>query len=428
MKKQLFSREIFSNIVKSIELGKVTFLLGSRQSGKTSLMRLALDHFEGRDFKCFYLDIEDSRNIPIFESIENVEAYLVSRQVDLETDDILLAIDEFYASNNVIKIFKLICDHYPGVRVMASGSSAVEARATIQESLAGRMRIIDVYPLSFQESLVFKQHPYLETITSSDQNIPSLVIEKLKKDLEDLLIYGGYPKVSLLQSPDDRIDEIYDIYSTYIQKDIRALLGDEDIISFNKLVKLLAAQSGQLLNIASMSKYLKISRKAVEKYLFILEKTFVIHLLPPYSSNVKKTVVKIPKLFFVDTGMMNMAIENFTAIQLRQNKGSIFETFILAELLKYKKKYQQLYFYRTSSGTEIDFILNDVKSGLIPMKVKYKDFDAPVVPKALLEFCKAEHIAKAYILNRNFSAQVQHNGTQFIFLPFSSTKSIFDHI
>jgi len=425
MKKQLFSREIFSNIVKSIELGKVTFLLGSRQSGKTSLLHLVLDHFREQGLKCFYLDIEDSRNIPIFESIKNVEAYLVSRQVDLEKDNILLAIDEFYASNNVIKIFKLLCDHYPGIRVMASGSSAVEARANIQESLAGRMRVIDVYPLSFVESLQFKQNPYLENITSSPQDIPNLVVEKLQKDI---MIYGGYPKVSLLHSPDDRIDEIYDIYSTYIQKDIRALLGDEDIISFNKLVKLLAAQSGQLLNIASISKSLKISRKTVEKYLFILEKTFVIYLLPPYGSNIKKTVVKIPKLFFVDTGMMNMAIENFTPIELRQNKGSIFETFILAELLKYKKKYQQLYFYRTTSGTEIDFILNDVKTGLIPMEVKYKDLDSPVVPKGMLEFCKAEQLSKAYILNKRLSAETRHNGTLFIFLPFASIKNIFHQL
>jgi predicted AAA+ superfamily ATPase len=426
MENILHERDIFKDIIRSLELGKITFLLGSRQTGKTSLMKMALDHFPKKGYKCFYLDMEDARNIPLFESLENLEAFLTSRKSDFKKDKILLAVDEFYVYNNVIKIFKLICDHYKNIRVIASGSSAVEAKANIEESLAGRLRVIDVFPLNFEESLLFKKNPYLENLMARDFKPSDFVISNVEKDLLDMMIFGGYPKVNLLASVNDRIEEIYDIYSTYIQKDIRALLKDEDIVIFNKLVKLLAAQSGQLLSIAAISKALGLGRKTIEKYLFILEKTFIIHLLPPYSANVKKTVVKTPKVYFVDTGMMNMAVENFTAVELRQNKGSIFETFIMGEILKHRKKYHSIYFYRTTHGTEIDFIINDMERGIIPIEVKFKEFQTPVVPKSTLEFCKVEKVQCAYILNKNVYQRKILNGTTFIFLPFISLKKIFE--
>jgi predicted AAA+ superfamily ATPase len=426
MENILHERETLKDIVRSLELGKVTFLLGSRQTGKTSLMKLTIDHFSNCGYTCFYMDMEDTRNLPVFESLDNLEAFLISQKKDFKRDKILIAVDEFYVSNTVIKIFKLICDHYKNVRIIASGSSAVEVKANIEESLAGRVRTIDVFPLSFEESLFFKKNPYLENLRAKNFEPSEFIVANVEKDLLDMMIFGGYPKVNLLSSSTERIEEIYDIYSTYIQKDIRALLKDEDIIIFNKLVKMLAAQSGQLLNIAGISKALGLGRKTIEKYLFILEKTFIIHLLSPYSTNVKKTLVKIPKLYFVDTGMMNMAVENFTGIELRQNRGSIFETFILGEILKYKKKYHSIYFYRTTHGTEIDFIINDVEKGIIPIEVKFKEFQTPIVPKSTLEFCKGEKINRAYILNKNLYHQRIENGTTFIFLPFISLKKIFE--
>lgn len=425
MENILHERNVLEVIDKALELEKITFLLGSRQTGKTSLMKLILDRFSKRGYTCFYIDMDDARNLPVFESIDNLEAFLISRKSDLKKDKILIAVDEFYVSDNVINIFKLIRDHHKNIRIIASGSSAVEVKANVEESLAGRLRIIDVYPLTFEELLFFKKNPYLENLRTGNFEPNDFIILNVEKDLKDMMIFGGYPKVTLLASSNDRIEEIYDIYSTYIQKDIRALLKDEDIITFNKLVKLLAAQSGQLLNISVVSNSLTIGRKTLGKYLFILEKTFIIYLLSPYSSNIKKTIVKNPKLYFVDTGMMNMAVETFTALEFRQNKGSIFETFILGEILKYKKKYHSIFFYRTTAGTEIDFIINDVEQGLIPIEVKYKEFKEPVIPRALIEFCKTENVRRAYILNKSLYHEESKNGTSFIFLPFISLKKIF---
>jgi predicted AAA+ superfamily ATPase len=426
MENILLDRNVAGDIVKALELRKITFLLGSRQTGKTSLMRITLEHFKKEGYSCFFLDMDDSRSLPVFESVESLETYLVSKKVRIKEDKIMIAVDEFYVSQGVIKIFKVLWDHYPNIRVMASGSSAVEAKANIEESLAGRLRIIEIFPLNFKEYLLFRREPYLDSLNTGPFQPNELMLGNLGPAVEDMMLYGGYPGVSLLTAPDDRIDEIYDIYSTYIQKDIRALLKDEDIITFNKMVKLLAAQSGQLLNISSLTRALGIGRKILERYLFILEKTYVISLIAPYSANVKKTVVKIPKLYFIDTGMMNMAIENFSALELRQNKGSIFETFVLAELMKYKKKYVNLFFYRTTSGTEIDFILKDIKRGLVPIEVKYREFQNPVVPKAMTEFCKSENVRTAYILNKNLFHEKKQNGTVFVFLPFIFLKKIFE--
>jgi hypothetical protein len=424
MKNNLLDRPVLRDIVKAVELGKVVFLLGSRQVGKTSLMKLAIDHFSGVGYRCFYLDMDDMRNVPVFESIDNLENYLVAQRAAPKSDKILIGVDEFYAVGDVVKIFKLISDHYKNIRIMASGSSAVEAKASIEESLAGRVRVIEVFPLSFEESLLFKQNPYLENLKQKNFQADDFIIANVKNELEDMLIYGGYPRINLLTVDTDKIEEIYDIYSTYVQKDVRALLDDEDVIKFNKLVKLLAAQSGQLLNIAAIANALMLSRKTVEKYLFVLEKTYIICLLQPYESNVKKTIVKTPKVFFVDNGMMNMAIENFSAIELRQNRGSVFENFILAEILKHKKKYQSLYFYRTMSGTEIDFILQDAKRGILPIEVKYKDMEKPVIPRGVLEFARSEKVQEAYIINKNLYHRQELDNTTFIFLPYVSIKNI----
>jgi predicted AAA+ superfamily ATPase len=426
MGKNILDRNVLGEILKALEMEKITFLLGSRQTGKTSLMKLALNHFSNMGYDCFYLDMEDARNLPLFESMDNLESFLRARKVDLKEDKILIGVDEFYVSNSVFKMFKLIRDHHQNVRVIASGSSAVEVKANIEESLAGRVRVIDVFPLSFDESLLFKKNPFLQQL-KEEKFVPSeLLILNLEKEIKDMVIYGGYPKVNLLKTSTDRIEEIYDIYSTYIQKDIRALLKDDNVIKFSKMIKLLAAQSGQLLNIAAVCKALGTSRKVLEKFLFILEKTFIIYLVNPYSSNVKRTIVKNPKLFFVDTGMLNMASENFTPLEFRQNAGNIFETFVLGEILKHKKKYQSIYFYRTTSGTEIDFIINDLQQGLIPIEVKYKDFETPVVPKAMQEFCKTENVQRAYILNKNLYHEKKQNNTTFIFLPVISLKRIFE--
>lgn len=426
MDNNLLDRLVLGQIVRSLEMEKITFLLGSRQTGKTSLIKLALSYYSKLAYQCFYIDMEDARNLPIFESIDSLETFLQSRKANFKEDKILIGVDEFYVSNRVMNIFKLLSDHHRNVRLIASGSSAVDVKANIEESLAGRLRVIDVFPLSFEESLLFKGNPYLEQLKEKKFVPNDFILQNVEKELQDMMIYGGYPRVNLLTSITDRIEEIYDIYSTYIQKDIRALLKDENIIIFNKLVKLLAAQSGQLLNISAVSKDLGTGRKILEKFLFILEKTFIIYLLPPYNSNVKKTIVKNPKLFFIDTGMMNMAVENFSALEFRQNAGNIFETFIFGEILKYKKKYHSIYFYRTTSGTEIDFIINDVERGLIPIEVKYKEFNTPVIPKAMVEFCKTENIRRAYILNKSLFHQKEKNGTSFIFLPFISLKKIFE--
>ena len=113
------------------------------------------------------MDMEDARNLPVVESLDNLEAFLTSQKKDFKKDKILIAVDEFYVSNNIIKIFKLIWDHYKNVRVIASGSSAVEVKANIEESMAGRLRIIDVFPLSFEESLLFRKNLYLEIPSST---------------------------------------------------------------------------------------------------------------------------------------------------------------------------------------------------------------------------------------------------------------------
>ena len=196
-------------------------------------------------------------------------------------------------------------------------------------------------------------------------------IQELKNLYREYVLYGGYPKVVL--APEIELKEKYlqQIVDTYVKRDIRDLARVRDVDKFNKLVETLAAQSGQLLNVVELSNVCRISMPTVEKYLFILENTYVIKLVRPFFTNMRSELFKMPKIFFYDSGLAQML---WLKRLQKEIIGSAFETSVFGELVK-KYGGENVFYWRTKMMQEIDFVLKTT-TGMIPIeaKVNFENF------------------------------------------------------
>jgi hypothetical protein len=190
-------------------------------------------------------------------------------------------------------------------------------------------------------------------------------MEELVSLYEEYIKYGGYPKITLTRETDKKTKYLNQIIDTYVKKDIRDLAEITDIDKFNRLLETLASQSGRLLNVTELANTVNISRITLEKYLFLLEETYIIKLVRPYSNNKRKELFKTPKIFFFDTGLMNILwLKEFP----KEILGEAFETSIFSELVK-KYGAEKVYFWRTTDKKEIDFIIKNLN---IPLPIEAK--------------------------------------------------------
>ena len=411
-------RLLSDKLEKGFKNNRILIITGSRQVGKTTVMEM-YKNIIPEEYRQFYFNLEEVSSLNICQNIDNLKSYLRDNGADIEKEKIFLIIDEFQYIKNATKLFKILYDLFPQVKILASGSSSIEIQKHLKESLAGRKRVYPLYPLSFEEFVRFKsENSYTQYVKLGFPKISQALNEIYNKNyLEDYLIYGGYPKVTLLHNKTEKIEELEDIYNSYIQKDIKSLIKGEDISTYNNLLKILASQIGNLLNVNELSNTLKIGRRQILKYLDVLEQTFIIKLLYPFHSNKRTEISKMPKLYLLDNGIINLSLKNFGQIDYRPNLGSYIENFIFDEIVKYKPIHYEIYFWRTKLGTEIDFILQG-DDELIPIEVKWQNITKPILPKNLISFFDMhKNIKRVVIVTRLFSGKVQKEGKNIYFIP-----------
>ncbi|MFH1824108.1 MAG: ATP-binding protein [Candidatus Firestonebacteria bacterium] len=415
---QYINRIILDKIRVGFKNNRIIIIIGSRQVGKTTVLEMYKKYIS-KDYLIFYFNLEDISALSICENFDNLKSYLKDKGADIEKQKIFLIIDEFQYIKNATKLFKMIYDIYSNINILASGSSSIEIQKHLKESLAGRKKVYNMYALSFEEYIKFKsESKYTEYSQLDYHSSSSNLIELYNKDyLGDYLVYGGYPKVTLLLRKTEKIEEIQDIYNSYIQKDIKSLIKGENISTYNNLLKVISSQIGNLVNIHELSNTLKISRREILKYLDILEQTFIIKLIKPFHSNKRSEVSKMPKVYLMDSGIINCSTGNFNQITLRQNLGSYIENFILVEILKYKPVQYEVYFWRTKQGTEIDFILYG-DDELIPIEVKWQNLVGPFVPKNFISFFSInKNVKRSIVITKNISAKIHKDGKDIYFIP-----------
>jgi predicted AAA+ superfamily ATPase len=361
----LYKRKIFDEIEKYLFVHDIIVLHGARQVGKTHILRYIRQFLEGKKEKIFSIDLEDSRLVTILDA--GVESFLgllreegVLKSEPSQAKKIFVFIDEIQYLEDPSSFLKLIADHHPEIKLIVSGSSSFAIKSKFSDSLAGRTVNFEIFPLSFEEFLIFKGYYFKKEVVQSEKKTG-----ELQQLFLEYTLYGGYPKIVLTSSIEMKEKYLRQIIDTYIRKDIRDLAEIRDIEKFNKLLETLAAQSGNLLNVTELANTCRLSAPTIERYLFILENTYVIRLVRPYSRNLRAELFKVPKIYFYDTGIMQLLwLKGFA----KEVVGNVFETSIFSELVK-KYGTENILYWRTKDKREIDFILRQ-GNDILPLEAK----------------------------------------------------------
>jgi predicted AAA+ superfamily ATPase len=315
-----------------VQPNKVLVLYGPRRVGKTTL----LQNFLAQTPLHYKLDSGDnSRTQQVLGSqdFSQVLAYVEGYE--------LLAIDEAQGIPNIGMALKIIVDQIPGIRVIATGSSSFELTGQIGEPLTGRKRTLNLYPIAQAELLsIYNRH-------------------ELRERLEQFLVFGTYPEVILAATRNARIEVVSEIANSYLVKDILAFDRVRSSRTLLNLLKLLAFQVGSEVSLNELAGTLGVDVKTVQRYLDLLEKTFVIFRLSAFSRNLRQEIANKAKYYFFDNGIRNALIAQFNGLDQRDDIGGLWENFLMIERMKrraYASIYANAYFWRTYDQQELDLV------------------------------------------------------------------------
>lgn len=320
------------NLRRSLVPGKAVIIYGARRTGKTTLV------------KRFLQDIDEPYLLVSGEDI-TVQGYLASQSIEKLSAFVganrLLVVDEAQKVPNIGANLKLIIDHIPGIRIIATGSSSFDLARAVGEPLTGRKTTLRLYPLAQLEIGQIEQRH------QTDAN------------LERRLVYGSYPEVVLTNDNRAREQYLKEIVASYLYKDVLELDGIRHSSKISRLLQLMAFQVGKEVSYTELGSNLGMSKNTIERYLDLLEKAFVIQKLSGFSRNLRSEITKNSRYYFLDNGVRNALINNFNAVELRNDVGELWENYLIIERLKkqeYLMEQANNYFWRTYTQKEIDLV------------------------------------------------------------------------
>lgn len=381
----IYKRAVIDEIIRFLPTGDIVVIHGARQVGKTSILMFLQDYLHEEGELTFYIDLEDSRFVSMLnKGVDEFIVYLTEQGFNLDGlresgKKLFVMIDEIQYLANPSSFLKLLADHHHYLKIIVSGSSSFEMKSKFKDSLVGRTVSFEIYPLSFQEYLLFKGIPFPSASKTSEKKTG-----ELRALYKEFALYGGYPKIVLTQDASIKEKYLQQIIDTYIRKDIRDLAEIKDVNKFNRLLEVLASQSGNLLNIAELSNTCGLARDTIDRYLLILEQTYILHLVRPFSRNIRTELFKTPKIFFYDTGMMQML---WLKRLQKELLGSVFETSVFTELVKHYGP-DQIHYWRTQDKKEIDFVVK-LPETYLPVETKLRF--PRTIPGVLRTFDAAYH-------------------------------------
>jgi predicted AAA+ superfamily ATPase len=341
----MYNRRLFPVLEAHLQERFVTTITGMRRVGKSTALHFLMQKVS-HDNK-IYLDLERVENRYIFQqnSYKDIQMNLGIEGIDFSKPAVI-ALDEIQLVKDITSVIKWFYDTYPLLKFIVTGSSSFYLRNRFSESLAGRKHIFEMYPLDFLEFLWFKEIDTSVIERFSFQPFQPQVYEKFNPLYMEYLQFGGFPDVVKATNTDSKARTLNDIINAYIDLDVR-LLSDFDISgTLYKLIRLLAARTGTLLDVSKISSALGVDRRKVTGYLELLEKTYVIHLVSPYSKNVDREISLRRKIYLADTGILQ---------QLAQvSSGQVFENQVFLQLMKRGS----VAYYQRKSRAEIDFVFN----------------------------------------------------------------------
>ena len=327
----VFERTIENGIVKSLFKDRMITILGTRQSGKTTLAKKLILPFveEGSYLDCQLAEVRKHFVVGKPEEL-----------LPLVSGKKIVVFDEAQTIQDIGTILKVFHDTYPGTQIIATGSSSFDLSNKINEPMTGRIFEFTLLPLSLAEIKKSK------SVNESD--------------LKDIILYGTYPAVASAETSDEKKLILKNIATQYLYKDIFIFEAIRNPRIFEDLVKLLAFQVGGLVSLNELSTEIGVSRSVVQKYLRLLEQSFIIKIIHSFSTNPRTELKKSFKIYFLDAGVRNAIVDVDTPLDKRNDKGSIFENFVVSERIKEGNNNfvfpPEILFWRTRTGFEIDII------------------------------------------------------------------------
>ncbi|HOY39883.1 MAG: ATP-binding protein [Bacteroidales bacterium] len=397
----MFTRKLFHIVKEHLNRKEFSIIVGARQVGKTTILRQIEKFLQKSGESVYFISLEDFDVLQeLNKHPENIFKF-VSKQ---KSSRMYVLIDEIQYLDKPSNFLKLLYDKYADeLKIVATGSSAFYIDKKFADSLAGRKRLFYLPSLDFEEFLIFKKAENLiaevELIKQQEDYI-SLHRNEIQSLFNEFLTFGGYPGVVIESQIEEKHNVLKDLYNSYLKKDV-VDAGIQDQPRFYKLLTLLAHQTGSLLNVNEISNTLGLSNTAVNNYIEVLNKSFHISKVSPFSNNIRNELTKMPKIYFSDLGFRNIILNSFNPIDNRIDKGIIVENFIYKALINHYDK-DNVKHWRTADGDEVDFVVEAMYSKFaIEAKFNCKQFN----PKKYARFNKfypdIPISCKAYISDKN---------------------------
>jgi len=383
----MFKRILFKKIIKYSEHKNALIITGMRQVGKTTLLKQIYQKIKSPKF---WFDLENPLDAKVFEELDynNIYKTLFRLTKAKEKQRIYIFIDEIQNYPEITKVIKYLIDHYR-VKFFLTGSSNFYLKNLFPESLSGRKFIFQLNPLSFKEYLYW--HNKIDTIDSKSIDLSQIQksqneieVEKFKLDYQDYLSFGGFPEVVLTDDIETKKQILKNIFSSFFEKDLKILADYKDVKELRDLILLLAPRIGSQLDITKIASELNVSRPKVYAYLEFLSGVFFIKLLPKYSKSIDRSVAGGKKIYFSDTGILQIISP--------VNNGQLLENAVVNQL----SSYGDLSFYNYRNSQEIDLILN--KKISLEIKISGGDYDK----HSLKKISKKLDIKDYYIISQKF--------------------------
>ncbi len=324
----MYLRYLQKVIEKKIGSGRAIVVHGPRRSGKTTLIKTVL---KGK--KYLLLDGDDPRTRTILSEPTTEQLRSIVGKYKY------IFIDEAQRIKGIGITIKILVDKFKEVKLFVTGSSSFELSNEVNEPLTGRKWEYKLLPISWEE--YENHHGYLYS----------------EQQLKNRLLYGFYPEV--LNNPGDEIEILRELTNSYLYRDILSFGGIKRPEVLDKLVLALALQVGSEVNYSELAQTVGVDKNTISRYIEILQKGFILFKLNSFSRNLRNEIKKNKKIYFYDIGIRNMIIGDFRPIEMRQDRGAIWENFLISERIKqleYKRRFSRIYFWRTKQKQEVDFI------------------------------------------------------------------------
>lgn len=366
----MYNRTLTDTIEKRIGKGKAILLVGPRQVGKTTLLKRLL---EGKDY--LFIDADDHTLRSLFTSPNTKQIQSILGHYKF------VFIDEAQRIPNIGLTLKIITDQFKDVQLLVSGSSSFDLTNALNEPLTGRKWEYQLLPISWRE--YEDKEGYLES----------------ELMLENRLLYGFYPDV--INNPSDEKEILKELVSSYLYRDLLTFSGIRKPEILHKLVRALAFQIGSEVNMNELAQLVGVDRNTIATYIDILEKGYVVFQVPSFSRNLRNEIKKYNKIYFYDIGIRNLVIGNFNPLAMRNDRGGLWENFLIAERIKmhtYKRSTTSCYFWRTKQQQEVDWV-EDKAGDITGFEFKWK---AKANAKLPITFTKAYNADTRIIDRDNF--------------------------